>query len=446
MTGSKFVVTAGDHRFMVDCGLFQGHKTLRERNWEDLPIDPAEMETLVVTHAHIDHTGYIPRLVRDGFAKNIHCTHGTADLTKILLRDSARLQEEQANYMNRKRLSKHKPALPLYSIVDAEQALRKLVGHKYEESFEVVPGVTATYREAGHILGSAWLELRIGSEKLIFSGDIGRFDAPILRDPLSPEAADYLVLESTYGDRLHGDHDINEGLVDAVSTVANRGGVLVIPAFAVERTQEVLYLLEDLIRDKSLPPMKVFIDSPMAVRATRLFQEYTQYYDEDAANLLNLGKRVLSYDRLKLCETVEESKSIAYEKPPFVVISASGMATGGRILHHLKNYLTDPRNMVLLVGYQAPGTRGWRLQEGEEEIKIFSDWVPVRAEVRKLEGFSGHADYQEIDRWLSGFKEPPRKTMLVHGDPEALEAQRERLSQKGWNVVVPEHRQELVLS
>ncbi len=445
VTGSKFLVDWEGRRFQVDCGLFQGVKKIRSRNWEELPIDPASVEALVLTHAHIDHTGYLPRFTRDGFRGAVHATEATRDITEILLRDSARLQEEQANYMNRKRLSKHKPALPLYSIADAEDCLRRLVGHSYEQPFPVVDGVEARYVDAGHILGSAWLKLDVGDQRLVFSGDLGRTNAPILNDPVPLDRADYLVLESTYGDRLHGEHDIEENLARMVEKVVDRKGVLVIPAFAVERTQEILYILNGLVRNKDIPQLPVFIDSPMAVRTTRLFREHTDHYDEEARALLELGQTVLRYPGLSLCESVEESKAIAEVPPPKIVISASGMATGGRILHHLKNYLPDPRNAILLVGYQSIGTRGWRLLRGEDRLKMFGQWVPVKAEVEKLEGFSGHADYAEIDTWLTHLEKPPKKTFLVHGDGEALEAQRVRLSERGWNVVVPDHGQVVAL-
>ncbi|MCA9795049.1 MAG: MBL fold metallo-hydrolase [Candidatus Eremiobacteraeota bacterium] len=445
VTGSKYLIETRGHRFMIDCGLFQGQKEIRARNWQELPIDPTGVEAVVLTHAHIDHTGYLPRLTRDGFEGPIHCTDGTLELTELLLRDSARLQEEQANYMNRKRLSKHKPALPLYSIVDAEDCLRHLEPHRYHQPFEVVPGVKVTYSDAGHILGSAWLALEIGTHRIVFSGDLGRREAPILRDPEPPGRADYLILESTYGDRLHGEHDIEGNLMEIIRRTVDRRGVLVIPAFAVERTQEILYILNGLARNHTIPRVPVFIDSPMAVRATRTFRKFPQYYDEEAAARVANGDPLLEYPNLKLCESVAESKAILDQKPPFIVISASGMATGGRILHHLKNYLPDARNQILLVGYQSVGSRGWRLQNGEDRIKIFGEWVPVKASVEKLEGFSGHADYEEIDLWLEGLEGTPQTTFLTHGDPDALEAQRKRLTGRGWSVVVPEHLQEVEL-
>lgn len=436
VTGSKFVVTAGSHRFMVDCGLFQGERYLRERNWDDLPVDPRSLESLILTHAHLDHTGYLPRLCRDGYRGPIIGTHGTRDLTELVILDSAHLQEEQANYVNRKRLSRHKPAQPLYTMGDAEYTLKRLKAVDYHQEFEVVPGVKGRFSDAGHILGSAWLELTIDGTRLVFSGDLGRTDAPILRDPEPVRQADYLVLESTYGNKLHSEHDPGEGLRQAVRETIERRGVLVIPAFALERAQEVLYMLGEL--NEAIP---VVVDSPMAVKATRYFDRYPQYYDEEAKR----APRLLAYPGLKLCETIAESKSVADLTPPFVVIAASGMAVGGRILHHLARYLPDANNTVLLVGHQARGTRGWRLEQGEEKIKIFGQWVPVKARVQRLEGFSGHADYGQIDVWLSQLERPPRRTFLTHGEPEALEAQRQRLSGRGWDVTVPAHGEEFTL-
>ena len=446
VTGSKFYLTDHQHKVLVDSGMFQGPRRLREKNWEPLPLDPAELSSVILTHAHIDHTGYLPRLGRDGLKAPVHCTWGTRDLAKILLPDAARLQEEEANYRNRKKKSKHKPALPLFSIVDAEQVLTRLTGHRYDEGFQPVEGWDATFRDAGHILGSAWLDLRMGDKRIVFSGDLGRTNAPILRDPVKPEGScDALLLESTYGDREHPNNDKLESLADIVMEVANRKGTLVIPAFAVERTQEILYLLEELIRRQDIPKLPVFIDSPMAIKATRLFGEYHEYYDEEATALVRRGEKVLSYKNLSLTESVAQSKAIRQVPAPKIVISASGMATGGRILHHLRNYLPDAKNHVLMVGYQSVGTRGWRLLNGEDEIKIFGEFVPVRAGVSKLEGFSGHADHSEVLDWCGGFEKPPGVTYLVHGEPDSLEQQAKALRARGWNVVVPEYAQEFQL-
>lgn len=442
VTGSKFFLRSATRQVLLDCGMFQGQKALRERNWQSLPLVARDLDAVVLTHAHIDHTGYLPRLDSEGLKASVHCTWGTRDLCQILLPDAARLQEEEANFRNRKKRTKHRPALPLYSIVDAEHVLSRLVGHRYDETFEPVPGWQMTYRDAGHILGSAWIDAQIEGRRWVFSGDLGRIDQPILRDPTPPSGAcDVLLLESTYGNRQHPVSDKKADLGELIKQVARRGGTVVIPAFAVERSQEVLYLLEELARDGDFQ-LPVFIDSPMAVKATRLFQEYKEYYDEEATALTRRGAQVFSYSRLTLCETQQQSKAIARHPGPKVIISASGMATGGRVLHHLKNYLPHPKNHVLLVGFQSPGTRGWHLAQGDHEITIFGESVPVKASVSKLEGFSGHADSQGLLDWCRGFETPPRVTFLVHGEPAALTAQAEALTDMGWNVVVPQHQQD----
>ncbi len=446
VTGSKFSLRTDAAHLLVDGGMFQGPKALRERNWKPLPFSPSDLSCVLLTHAHIDHSGFLPRLGRDGLRAKIHCTWATRDFLRILLPDAARLQEEEANFRNRKGKSKHKPALPLYSIVDAEQVLDRLKGHPYHKPFHPVPEMTVIFREAGHILGASWLDVEVEGKRLVFSGDIGRKNAPILRDPEPPTGrCDVLLLESTYGDRDHPSVDKGESLAEIVHQIVEARATLVIPAFAVERTQEVLYLLEELIRDKEIPKLPVYIDSPMAVKATRLFREYRDFYDEETLRLIEKGEKVLSYQNLHLCESVAESKAASHAPPPKIIISASGMATGGRVLHHLIRTLPHPENQVLLVGFQSPGTRGWLLEQGVERLKIFGDWVQVKAKVQRLEGFSGHADRGEILEWCKGFSEPPKVTFLVHGEESALAAQAQALTEMGWNVVIPEHGQDVNL-
>lgn len=446
VTGSSFHLRSGKSEILIDAGMFQGPKNLRRRNWDPPPIDPGSISAALLTHAHIDHVGYLPRLVRDGLKCPVHCTGGTRDLSGVLLADAARLQEEEADHHNTKKTSRHFPAKPLFSQKDVLEAFELMEAHRYHKAVEILPGWTASFNEAGHILGSSWIDLRMGGRRLIFSGDLGRGNSPLLKDPRPPTGeCDVLVLESTYGDTKHSQSDVEESLAQTVFEVARRGGTLVIPAFAVERTQEIVYLLEELVRSKEVPALPVFIDSPMAVRATKLFHRYESYYDEEAQELLDDGKQVLGHEKLRLCESVGASKAIADVSGPKIIVSASGMATGGRVLHHLQHYLPDPKNHVLLVGYQAEGTRGHRLEQGEENIKIFGRTVPVRAGVSRLEGMSGHADCNEVVRWASNLDKPPKVTFLVHGEPPAIRAQASVLRERGWKVKAPQYLQDIDL-
>lgn len=446
VTGSSYHLRSGETELLIDAGMFQGPKNLRRRNWDAPPLDPRSISATLLTHAHIDHTGYLPKFVRDGLNCPVYCTGGTRDLTGVLLADSARLQEEEAEYHNKHNTSRHFPAKPLFDQKDVLKTYKLLEAHRYNKPFEVVPGWTASFNEAGHILGSSWIDLRGRGKRFIFSGDLGRGGSPILRDAKPPTGVcDVLVLESTYGDRQHARVDIEENLALTVARVAKRGGTLVIPAFAVERTQEIVYLLEELVRAKDIPSLPVFIDSPMAVRATKLFHRYENYYDQEAQELIEDGKNVLGHEKLRLCESVQDSKNIAQVEGPKIIVSASGMATGGRVLHHLKHYLPDPKNHVLLVGYQADETRGSRLENGAEEIKIFGQSVPVRAEVSRLEGLSGHADGSEVIKWASHLKKPPKITFLVHGEPKAIQAQSQALENLGWAVKAPQYLQDIQL-
>lgn len=451
VTGSKYCLTVGEHRVLIDCGLFQGPKELRLRNWETFPEPPTSFSAMLMTHAHIDHSGYLPCLYRQGFRGKVWATDATRELCELLLPDSARLQQEEADYLNRHSLSKHTPALPIYSEQDASDCLRLFQRAVYGRKFQVVPGLEATFHEAGHILGSAWLELDLtapGGERrrLVMSGDLGRENAPILRDPEPPVACDYMVLESTYGDREHTTEPVGPRLAEVVRDTVRQKGVLVIPAFAVERAQELIYVIGELYRERQIARIPLFLDSPMATRASLLFERHKALFDEEARERTLMEGGLLNYRKLKLCETIAQSKAIDRTPAPFVVISASGMATGGRVLHHLQRYLPDPRNTVLLAGYQAVGTRGWRLQNGEPSLSLLGQEVPVRARVVTLDGFSGHADYLQINRWLKTLKQPPQKIWLVHGEPPALEAQRQRISAwPGWQAEVAVHGQEVDL-
>lgn len=441
VTGSRSLVEHDGARVLLDCGLFQGTKELRLRNWAPSPVDPKSLDAVVLTHAHIDHAGGLPRLVRDGFRGPVYCTAGTRDLLGLLLPDSARIQEEEAGFANRRGYSKHTPALPLYTEADALAALELVDTFGLERSHLVARGVRLTFRDAGHILGSAscTFELESTGQELVFSGDVGRFGAPILRDPARVSRATTLVLESTYGDRLHQAEDPSTGLADAVMAAVARRGVLLVPAFAVGRTQELLYRLALLEREGRIPIVPVFVDSPMACDATPLYLAHTRHHDMEFRGLLEAGRSPLATAKTRFVTSVRESKELNEFDGPGIIISASGMATGGRILHHLKHRLPRPETTVLLVGYQAQGTRGRRLLEGAREVKIHGQLVEVRATVTQLSGFSAHADQRELLRWIEGFTEPPCQTLLVHGEPGALEALRARIAGLGWEVAVPAH-------
>lgn len=441
VTGSKHLLESGGRRVLVDCGLFQGLKDLRQKNWAPFPVDPASIDAVVLTHAHLDHCGYLPRLVRDGFRGDILCSAGTADLAEIIMLDSAKIQESDAEYANRHGFSRHKPALPLYGKHDAERAVEQLRPVDYETPIDLRHGVELRLRQAGHILGASTAEIRWGGRTVVFSGDLGRYGDPITPDPAAVAEADYLLVESTYGDRLHDRVDAGLALLDVVERTARRGGTVIIPAFAVGRAQELLYHLAQLKRNGHLGLVPVYLDSPMAIDASGIMCRH-------------LGDHRLTPDQCReACEVatytrdVEESKQLSANAMPKVIISASGMATGGRVLHHLKAYAPDPRNTVLLAGYQAAGTRGEALMSGARELKIHGQWVPVRAEVANLPMLSAHADADEILRWLGGFARPPRRTFIVHGEAHASAALKARIEDElGWACAVPAQDEAHVLS
>lgn len=440
VTGSRYLLKSGDHHVLLDCGLFQGLKELRRRNWEPFPFDPARIDAVVLTHAHLDHTGYLPRLVRSGFAGPIYASPGTVDLLGILLPDAAHLEEENAAYANRKGFSRHKPALPLFTLDDVKQTLSLLRPVSYGQETALLDGWQLHYRPAGHILGSTIVELTMpGGGRLVTSGDLGRYDYPILPDPTPVQHADLLLLESTYGDRQHCSWPATrEELARVVNDSVERGGVLLVPAFAVGRTQTLLYLLRELEDAGTIPTLPVIVDSPMAVSVCRFYQKHTEDHDEEARQATRRGPRALYPRRMEYSSTVDESKKINNIRSAAIIVSASGMMTGGRVLHHALRRLPDEQNTLLLVGYQAEGTRGRDLVQGKTELKIFGEQVPVRAKVEQVHGLSAHADADEILRWLGSFERAPRSTCIVHGEPDASSSLAERIrSGLGWQVRVP---------
>jgi metallo-beta-lactamase family protein len=452
VTGSRHLVTANGKRLLVDAGLFQGLKDLRLRNWAPFPVDPASIDAVVLTHAHIDHSGALPLLGRSGFHGPVYCTAATRDLCALLLPDSARLQEEEALYANRKGYSKHAPrALPLYTEADAAAALRLLSAVRYGERREIVAGIAIRFRRAGHILGSATVEMEIEAEgggrstRLLFSGDIGRYGAPIMPDPEPAPSADDVLVECTYGDRVHPAASPAEALEAEVKMAVARGGALLVPAFAVGRTQELLYDLRALEAAGRIPELPVFVDSPMAVDATPIYLAHAEDQNDDMRRLVASGVEPLRPRRVVFARSPEQSKAINAVTGPCVIISASGMATGGRVLHHLARRLPDERTTVLLVGFQAASTRGWSLQNGAKALRIHGEDVPVKARVATLSGFSAHGDREEVGRWLATLPSPPRRVFCVHGEAPGTAATQARLEALGWRAVVPRYLEEVEL-
>lgn len=450
VTGSRHLLEFRGWKFLVDCGLFQGRKELRQRNWAAFGLAAADISAVFLTHAHIDHCGYLPRLVRDGFKGRIHCTRATAELCQLLLPDSARLQEEEAHWANKRGYSRHAPALPLYTEREAETALKHLEPLDYGDDLFPCKGLRVKFRDAGHILGSSHVDVRAGegehSRKIVFGGDLGRPGDPLLKDPVQPYDVDYLVLESTYGDRLHGRQDVRSELERVVNEAVARGGVVVVPSFAVGRTQTLLYLLRELEAAGRIPKVPVHVDSPMAVGALRVFEKRIPDLNLRARLEAVRGVDLFKPSELHLSETRDQSKALNAVEGPAIIISASGMATGGRILHHLTRLLPDARNTVLFVGYQGEGTRGRKILDGASEVKIHGDIVPVRGKVEYVSGFSGHADYEEIEAWLSGFPRAPERTFLVHGEGTAAHALAARLRARlGWQVDVAQDGQSVPL-
>ena len=447
VTGSRHLLRLNGRYILIDCGLFQGGRQLKEANWKPFPVPPEQIEAIILTHAHIDHTGYLPRLVQQGFGGPIYTTEATCALLEILLPDSAHLHEQDAAYANKKGYSKHHPAQPLYTTADAQETLHLLCPVQFDIPLQL-DGIEVIWRPAGHLLGSAIMEVNLqgadGPHHIVFSGDLGRYDGAIMKSPTTIANADTLVVESTYGGRHHSDDDIATVLTDVLDHIITHKGVLLIPSFAVGRTQQVLYHLRRLQDAGRVPILPIFIDSPMAVEASHIYCRFGDDHNLDVNLLMDDQACPLHCADTHFVRDVEESKQLNVRPGPAIIISASGMCTGGRIKHHLKWRLPDPRNVVLFVGYQAEGTRGHWLLNGAKSTRIHGEEFPVRARIASLHALSGHADHDELLRWLDGFERPPKQTFIVHGEPKASQALQADLKKKGWYTILP--TQETVFS
>ena len=454
VTGSRYLVEAAGSRLLVDCGLYQ-ERELRGRNWEPFPVAPESIDAVLLTHAHLDHVGYLPRLAADGFRGPVHSTPATAEITKIILLDSGHIQEEDA----RRKLRRHKkerrrgpyPVRPLYTEEDAEKCVRHFSPVKYLTPLELAGGkITATWHDAGHILGSAMLTLDVRengeSRRILFSGDVGRPRKPILRDPTVFEQADYVLVESTYANRRHKEEDIESAIAGEVSTVYAAGGNLVVPSFSVERAHEIMYVLNELLLAERIPHLTVFIDSPMAIRVTEVFKHHPELFDEEMTGFIREGASPFDFPGLRMVRNVDESKSINHMRGSAVIIAGSGMCTGGRIKHHLVHNITRRANTVMFIGYQARGTLGRAILEGHRRVRIFGRDFPVRARVTKVNGFSGHADRDELWTWMSGLKAPPRRVFVTHGEEHAARSFAKLVEERmGCEVSVPGYGDEVEL-
>ena len=438
VTGSKHLIRHRGRQILLDCGLFQGLKALRLRNWDNPPFNSSDIDAVILSHAHIDHVGYLPVLARRGFRGPVYCTAATASLVRLLLLDSAHLQEEEAAYANRSGYSKHSPAKPLYDERDVKATLRLLESRRYHEPFAVAQHATAQFRPAGHILGSASVQVNLddGTDrviKVLFSGDIGRWDRPMLHDPEPPPEADYLLIESTYAGRSHTDADTASELARVINDAVARDGVLLIPAFAVGRTQELMWYVRRLEDSGRIPKLPVFIDSPMATDASEIYCQHPEEHDLELQNLVSDEGCPLTSHGFRFTRSREASKELNRHRGPAIIISASGMATGGRIVHHLKQRLPDPSTTVLLVGFQAAGTRGRQLEDGSESIRIHGKDIRVNARIEKMSGLSAHGDHKELMRWLGQLAKPPKRTFTVHGELESCEFLASALRDRGWD-------------
>ncbi len=443
VTGSKYLLQVDNKKVLIDCGLFQGHKELRLRNWDRLPVDPETIDLVVITHSHIDHIGYLPRLVKDGFHGRIICTHASEDLMRIMLKDAAKLQEEEALFAFKHGYSKYSKPEPLFTEEDAERVFEYVDSFKLEKEIPLFTNLSLIYHNAGHILGSAIIELVLtGSDtkkKIIFSGDLGRYNDPIMYPPKEITEADILLIESTYGDRLNPIDQVEVDLAKIINEANDRNGVIIVPAFAVGRTQLLIYYFHLLMEKKAIPTLPIYIDSPMAISVTDLYERHSNEHKIKVTHLD--GKLISIFDdrQIHFCQSRESSKELNDIKKPCIIISASGMATGGRVLHHLYHRLPRENDTLLFAGFQAEGSRGRRILEGEPFVKIFGEEVSVKCQVRVINGLSAHADQRELLRWLSNFKESPKMTFITHGEIESATVFSKKIKEMGWNPIIPEY-------
>jgi metallo-beta-lactamase family protein len=454
VTGSRHLLEANGTKILVDCGLYQ-ERQFRVRNWEPFTCPPESLHAVLLTHAHLDHCGLLPKLVKEGFKGRIYCTPATSEIAQIILLDSAHLQEEDAEFKRKRHKREGRkgpyPVEPLYTTADAEACFPQFSIVKYKKTIEIGAGVEATFCDAGHVLGSSIIRIKVSRDgqdrTVIFSGDIGRPDRPIVHDPSIVEQADYILVESTYGDRVHeGPEDTKKMIADVINSTKQAGGNIIVPSFALERSQELLYYINELLLEKAIQQLPVFLDSPMASRITKVFQNHRELYNEEMTEFMRRKKSPFEFPGLKMAGTSDESKAINHIRGTIMVIAGSGMCTGGRIKHHLVNNITRPGNTIMFVGYQAVGTLGRQIVNGEKEVRILGQEYPVNARIARINGFSAHADKEELFEWLSGLKKPPRKLFVVHGESESANKFGDYIREKtGWEVAVPAYQDEVVL-
>jgi metallo-beta-lactamase family protein len=441
VTGSKTLIKAGDKKYLVDCGMFQGLKQLRELNWQPLPVDASEIDAVILTHAHIDHTGYLPRLVQEGFNGPIYCSAPTADITEVLLLDSAKIQEEDAEYANRKGHTKHKPAKPLYSVEDAKKTIPMLTSQPEDEWKYLAEGIQFRLQNNAHIIGATHVDVEVFGKRIIFSGDIGRIDDPMLDLPDRPEQADYLVVESTYGDRIHPNINTEQQFREIFQKVSERNGIMIVPSFTVDRAQDFMYLFWKLEQKKDIPNIPIYLDSPMGLDVSKVFNKYHRWH--------KLGEKTFDevFRNTKMVRSFKETKQLSEDRRPKIIIAGSGMMNGGRVLTYLKRHLGNPESTIIIPGYQAEGTRGRRIHDGAKEVKIHGEYYTVRAHIEDVRTMSSHADQAQIINWLSGLKKKPACVFINHGESKSSTALKEKIQEHfGWNVEIPQQEDEYSLS